>query len=601
LISKTNMLVRKCFILVLICGNALTGLCQSGNSYPINDWAKALGDPRDTSDIIKKVTQLYEPPDSNAIDQLLLQIAQAGDKKNDFFNMNMLLLQIERNQHVYGSRQLALLTERLMPKLDAMLKIAMASGDIRLLGMANYTYARIAFSFQEMETAAFYAAKALQCFDQQKPANFNYKDYTLLAMILFQNRQYANCIHYTLQAVANLPATWETTTFFNTIGQSYYKLKLPDSAHYYFCQSLHLLDSLPGTFKTDVWKGINHTGIGLLYYDKADFDSANQFFTLAYTESKDFTRDLHPAIDAATWLGKTYLAQEQFDSARIYIDKAFQLLSAYRADLGLFKARCRENLLQAKAELYNRLGNRDSFYIYTQRYNSLHDSLERVALLSSDKIVQLRISNEADHLKLQQLSADKKQAELIRNFIIAFIILLSLTALLTINRQRQKAAHKLQFAQQQKQLAEAKMAMADAEKKAAMEQLELFTQNLIEKTRRIGQLEEQAQQHEQQAEEEQWKDQLSQQFILTDDDWLKFKTLFEKGYPGFLARLKEAASEVTAAEQRMAALSRLQLTTKQMASVLGISPNSVVKAKQRLRQRLNIPADADLEEFMAAL
>jgi len=38
----------------------------------------------------------------------------------------------------------------------------------------------------------------------------------------------------------------------------------------------------------------------------------------------------------------------------------------------------------------------------------------------------------------------------------------------------------------------------------------------------------------------------------------------------------------------MAALTRLQLNTKQMADVLGISPNSVIKTKQRLRQRFNL-------------
>jgi DNA-binding CsgD family transcriptional regulator len=44
--------------------------------------------------------------------------------------------------------------------------------------------------------------------------------------------------------------------------------------------------------------------------------------------------------------------------------------------------------------------------------------------------------------------------------------------------------------------------------------------------------------------------------------------------------------DITPAEQRMAAFSRLHLNTKQMASMLGISPDSVYKIKQRLRKRL---------------
>ena len=48
----------------------------------------------------------------------------------------------------------------------------------------------------------------------------------------------------------------------------------------------------------------------------------------------------------------------------------------------------------------------------------------------------------------------------------------------------------------------------------------------------------------------------------------------------------------------MAALTRLQLTPKQMASMLGISVNSVHKTRQRLRQRLRIDPESSLEEIM---
>ena len=51
----------------------------------------------------------------------------------------------------------------------------------------------------------------------------------------------------------------------------------------------------------------------------------------------------------------------------------------------------------------------------------------------------------------------------------------------------------------------------------------------------------------------------------------------------------------------MAALTRLHLSTNQIASILGISANSVYKTKQRLRQRLNIDAEASIEEAIAKM
>ncbi|HEX3165851.1 MAG TPA: hypothetical protein VHQ93_06290, partial [Chitinophagaceae bacterium] len=80
-----------------------------------------------------------------------------------------------------------------------------------------------------------------------------------------------------------------------------------------------------------------------------------------------------------------------------------------------------------------------------------------------------------------------------------------------------------------------------------------------------------------------------------------FKSLFEKIYPGFFINLKEKFPDITLAEQRMAALTRLQLTPRQMASMLGISVDSVHKTRQRLRQRLRINPESSLEEIMISI
>ena len=58
---------------------------------------------------------------------------------------------------------------------------------------------------------------------------------------------------------------------------------------------------------------------------------------------------------------------------------------------------------------------------------------------------------------------------------------------------------------------------------------------------------------------------------------------------------------ITVAEQRMAALTRLQLTNRQMASMLGISVDSVHKTRQRLRKRFDLTSDANLEIYIAAI
>jgi DNA-binding CsgD family transcriptional regulator len=59
--------------------------------------------------------------------------------------------------------------------------------------------------------------------------------------------------------------------------------------------------------------------------------------------------------------------------------------------------------------------------------------------------------------------------------------------------------------------------------------------------------------------------------------------------------LREKAADISLAEMRMAMLMRLQLDNKEMASILGISAESVTKSKRRLKARLLLEQNEDLE------
>ncbi len=110
-----------------------------------------------------------------------------------------------------------------------------------------------------------------------------------------------------------------------------------------------------------------------------------------------------------------------------------------------------------------------------------------------------------------------------------------------------------------------------AEGEAAREQLQLFTLSLLEKTELLENLQQQVRDKSASKEQQEWLNQLTGQTILTEEDWTRFKALFERLYPCFFIKLKQTFPEITGAEQRMAALSRLQLTPAQIAAILGIS------------------------------
>ncbi|MEL7148483.1 MAG: helix-turn-helix transcriptional regulator, partial [Bacteroidota bacterium] len=74
--------------------------------------------------------------------------------------------------------------------------------------------------------------------------------------------------------------------------------------------------------------------------------------------------------------------------------------------------------------------------------------------------------------------------------------------------------------------------------------------------------------------------------LLTENDWSDFRKVFDKLHYGFLPRLKLRHPDLTEGEKRLAVLIKLRLSNKEMARMLGISPNSIVKSRYRLKKKL---------------
>lgn len=173
-------------------------------------------------------------------------------------------------------------------------------------------------------------------------------------------------------------------------------------------------------------------------------------------------------------------------------------------------------------------------------------------------------------------------------------MLVSIALLLYLNRIRLKQKRRQEFAMKEKNAAEAELM-------AAKEEMKKITENAVEKTALVEKLTAQLSHREYNAEQEQLINEITRQTILTEEEWENFKQLFEKIHPGFFIRLREKSRDITLAEQRMAALTRLNLTARQMASMLGISVDSVHKTRQRLRQRLQFSTETNLEETLSAI
>ena len=75
--------------------------------------------------------------------------------------------------------------------------------------------------------------------------------------------------------------------------------------------------------------------------------------------------------------------------------------------------------------------------------------------------------------------------------------------------------------------------------------------------------------------------------IYLDADWNKFKVHFEQVHPNFFNELHEKHPNLTNNEIRLSAYLHLKLSTKEIAAMLNINPESVLKAKMRLNKKIN--------------
>ena len=452
-----------------------------------------------------------------------------------------------------------------------------------LVSAIGWAYSDMMYWAGLIEQATMYSLYAAEL-DEKAGKKSSASQFALLGDLLYKTRDYEKAMYYTKKSIEGMPDTLrmkaKIMSHHNTIGLCWQKMGKYDSAFFYFDIAMKIAHEL----KDSTWMSIISGNEGQIYFAQKNYPVAKQLLNLDYSQSLKFG-ETASAANSLQWVARINLIEGKKDSALLKVKEAMRLLSPTESRVYW------ENVYYAAADAYNALGNKDSAYRYAQLYNQVHEQNERVVANSRLEISRIKLENLQNSLAIKNFHREKQAEELKRNFFIAAIILVTIIAILYVNRLRLKLRHKDQLAAEQQKTANAEIA-------AAQEQLHQFTQNIIEKTSLIEQLQEQLNHRSFTLEQQELISGISRLTILTEADWEKFKTVFEKIYPGFFINLREKVHDITLAEQRMAALTRLQLSINQIASILGISTNSVYKTKQRLRQRLNLDPEINIEEIL---
>ncbi len=297
-----------------------------------------------------------------------------------------------------------------------------------------------------------------------------------------------------------------------------------------------------------------------------------------------------------TGLGKIYLKQKNYQQAEKFLDSALTL-SQNTGDKKLT-----ENAYDLLAKLDSATGNYKAAYEDHKKYTLYYDSI--VNRESVNKTIQLEagydFQKREDSLKtLQEKTNIIKAAEIKRKSILTYsmiviLLLVLVLATLLINRQQIKYRKDKIILEKEKQRVEGELSNARI-------LLREYVNSIVEKTNLLEQVNfemEELRNLKSKELDEKRVDQiekLQKLTILTEADWDKFKELFEKVHQGFFIRLKEKMPDITQAEMRLVSLAKLNLDSKQMAKILGVSLNTLRTSRYRLRKKFDLSEDDSID------
>lgn len=89
--------------------------------------------------------------------------------------------------------------------------------------------------------------------------------------------------------------------------------------------------------------------------------------------------------------------------------------------------------------------------------------------------------------------------------------------------------------------------------------------------------------------------------ISNQDDWQIFENNFERAHEQFFTKIKAAYPDLTPSDLRLCAYLRMNLSSKEIAPLLGISVRGVENHRYRLRKKMNLDHDDSLADVITQI
>lgn len=335
-----------------------------------------------------------------------------------------------------------------------------------------------------------------------------------------------------------------------------------------------------------------NSNIAFSYRNLGYYDSALIYNRRSLKEKK-IIHDVPGIGYSLDAIGRCYLGLQKFDSSEFYLQQALDTAVKYN------NAYRQKDILIHLSELYEEQGLYDKAYLSYKNGKLIDDSLYTVQVAENVRQLERKFDISKKEREIERLDSERKlsksQNQILLVLIVGLVISLLLIVIIFLYHSQNK--------ERKKQLAEERLKLVELEIQNNRKALNLFVEDLQQKNRQLKLLSDQISEKEALIDQLQEKDQkkineLNDYKILTQEDWERFKKLFSKVNPDFFKRLKAHKMDFTNGDQRLMALMKLELSNLEIADALGISSESVSKAKSRLKKKLSLEKEEKLSDFV---
>lgn len=445
---------------------------------------------------------------------------------------------------------------------------------------------------------------ALQSFLTASVIYAKYKDPSRLAMSFvdigdsyFLMQEFVTAFSYyqkALNAAESSDDQQLVATALINIGSSYNELNNYDSAKYFLNKGVDLAKKLQTPFL------ITHavSTLALYYYEQENYELALPLFEEGLALSQEIEYNLFTAANLINIAWIQY-HKNQLSEAELNVTRGLQIAQETETKENIKSA------LELLSKVNEKRGNYQLALTYHQQFKELNDSIYNTT--KSSRIAELQtlyetekkeneIAQQKEEITIlnQQAKIDELRNYLLGAGLIAAIIISGLIIMGVYQRMK-----RAQLVQSQQKI------NYEKEINHNKKQLTTHTLHLVQKNELLTNLKEKITEIKKHSTESK-KDlnrllQLIKNDHNTDKDWDNFKMYFEQVHEDFDAKLRARINDLTNNEMRLAALMKMNLSSKEIASILNISPDSVNKARYRLRKKLNLAADDSLHNFLLSL